>query len=352
MGTFIDLTDKRFGKLTVIGIANKENGKIKWKCQCDCGETVIVAGNNLKNGHTKSCGCTKHNTPSNAIDLQGKRFGRLVVKGKGNGRFTKGGQYKATWICDCDCGTRGVEVDGAKLRNGHTKSCGCLVAEHIKDVNWEDLTNKRFGRLTVIRYLDKDERTTTGYNWWCRCDCGNEIKANATKLKEGLQQSCGCLKEEMKPRLGEITRKYTHSNKRLYSVYNGMMSRCYSEKHREYHNYGGRGIRVCEEWLGEYGYDVFAEWALKTGYDKDAKYGECTLDRMDVDGMYSPDNCRWITNAEQQNNKRGCIKLEYDGEIHTVSEWARILHTTRAAVNYHCVKNGHSIGELKEYIGL
>lgn len=129
----------------------------------------------------------------------------------------------------------------------------------------------------------------------------------------------------MKYFIGTVNRKYKYSNKRLYGVYKAMLSRCYDSEAREYDNYGGRNISVCDEWLGEYGYDAFAEWAFNSGFDKDAERGQCTLDRIDVNKGYSPDNCRWITNKEQQFNKRTNKYLTHNGETHTLTEWAKIL---------------------------
>lgn len=279
------------------------------------------------------------------IDLTNKRFGMLVVIRKGNGRKTSGGQYIATWICKCDCGNE-IEVDGQKLRKGHTRSCGCLKKEN-KGSNFEDLTGKKFNRLTVVRFIPKEERTARQYDWLCQCECGNFIKANAYKLKQGLQQSCGCLKEEMKPRLGELTRKYKHSNKRLYSVYKAMIDRCYNENCKRYKNYGGRGIKVCDEWLGENGYDTFAEWSLKTGYDINAEQGKYTIDRINVNGNYEPDNCRWITNSQQQNNKTVCRYITYKNETHSIAEWSRILKVPYTTLYNGLTKYGKS---LKDYM--
>lgn len=256
MGTFVDITGNRYGNLTVVGIAER-NDRIKWLCKCDCGKTAIVAGGNLKNGHTTSCGCAKNKPAANLIDLTGQRFGMLVVIRKGNGRFTKGGNYKATWICRCDCGNE-CEDDGEHLRTGHTTSCGCIKHEN-KGSRFEDLTGMRFTRLTVVKFLGQKDRNVRCRNWLCKCDCGNTIKAGAYVLKQGLLKSCGCLKEEMKPWLGEISRKYKYSNKRLYGVYKAMLIRCNDPKNRSWHNYGGRGITVCPEWQGENGYDTFAE---------------------------------------------------------------------------------------------
>ena len=274
------------------------------------------------------------------IDLTGRKFGRLYVVCKGQGRRTSGGAYKATWLCRCDCGKE-IEVDAQKLRKGHTTSCGCLKHEN-KGPRFENLVGKRFGRLTVIRFIPHEERTTRAYDWWCRCDCGNEVRANANKLKNGLQQSCGCLKEEKKYDIGDVNRKYKHTNKRLYGVYSRMIGRCTDPSDKRWDEYGGRGIRVCPEWLGEYGYDAFAEWAFQSGYNKDAKQGECTLDRTDVNGDYSPENCRWISNLAQQNNRRYHILAEYNGKTYTAAELSRMFNIPYTTM-LNAIKSGKSI---------
>lgn len=347
MGNFIDITGNRYGKLTVVSLHSKVNGKARWNCKCDCGRLTVVVGANLKNGHTKSCGCETHKPAVNRENLIGKQFGRLTVIGEGKGRYTSGGAYKCTWLCKCECGKE-IEVDAQHLKTGHTTSCGCKTTDN-KGSQFEDLTGQRFGRLTVLYFIDQKNRKTRQYNWMCRCDCGNETQANAYKLKQGLQQSCGCLKEEMKPRLGEITRKYKYSDKRLYGVYKSIINRCTNPKGREWKNYGGRGITVCDEWLKDY--DAFAEWAFENGYDKDAKHGECTIDRKDVDKGYSPENCRFIPNDKQQNNRRDNVILEYKGEEHTMKEWSEILNVSYQKLRYHIRIKGRSMEEFINIIG-
>lgn len=275
------------------------------------------------------------------IDLTGRRFGKLTVIKKGKGRMTKGGQRKTTWICKCDCGNDS-EVDGEKLRRGHTLSCGCKKKE-IKTC-FEDLTGKRFGRLTVIRFIKPEEREVRQYNWWCKCDCGNEIKACAYKLKNGLQQSCGCLKEEMKPMIGERSKKYKYSNKRLYSVWKGMINRCYDKRNIKYKDYGERGIEVCTEWRKDY--DCFAEWSFENGYNPSAEQGEFTIERKDINGNYCPKNCCWITNKEQQKNKRTTVYLEHNGEKKSVVEWSETFDIPYNKLYYHCVTCNRKIEEL------
>ena len=281
-------------------------------------------------------------TPSNFKDLQGQRFGSLIVIKRVENKITKGGKPVTQWLCKCDCGEETIATT-QRLTTGHTTSCGCKVKQN-KGSHFEDLTGQRFNRLTVIRYLDKSERTVRTYNWLCQCDCGKTVKANANKLKNGLQQSCGCLKEERKYEIGNLNKKYKYSNKRLYGVYKSMLSRCYDEKHREYKNYGGRGIAVCEDWRNDY--DAFAEWALNAGYDMHAEYGGCTIDRKDVDGNYEPDNCTWITNAEQQNNRRDNVVIAYKGEEHNMKEWATLLNVSYDSLWYYIRARGKTLEEF------
>lgn len=281
-------------------------------------------------------------TAYNFKDLTGQQFGELVVLERVQDKITNSGKKVTQWLCRCSCGKETVATT-QRLTTGHTTSCGCKVKQN-KGSHFEDLTGQKFNRLTVIRYLDKNERTVRTYNWLCQCDCGNLVKANASKLKNGLQQSCGCLKEEKKYDIGNLNKKYKYSNKRLYGVYKSMMSRCYNKNHREYNNYGGRGVVVCDLWKNDY--DAFAEWALKTGYDESAEFGQCTLDRKDVNGKYEPCNCTWVTNEAQQNNRRDNVILTYNGESHNMKEWSKLLGVTYGSLTYHIRKKGRTLEEF------
>ena len=117
--------------------------------------------------------------------------------------------------------------------------------------------------------------------------------------------------------------KYNSNNeKRLYKVWWHMKERCYNVKAYNYKNYGGRGIKICDEWKNDF--NCFATWAYENGYDKNAKQGECTLDRIDNDGDYKPSNCRFVDNKIQQNNKTNNAVYIYNGEKHTLAEWSNI----------------------------
>lgn len=182
-----------------------------------------------------------------------------------------------------------------------------------------DLTGKRFGRLVVVDYaFTKDNKAY----WNCICDCGNTCVKKGSNLMYDVTKSCGCLHKEQLQQRNTLSAKWkgssTGDNQRLYHIWCAIRNRCYSEHHVRYDRYGGRGIKVCDEWLNDF--YAFEDWSMENGYQDDL-----TIDRIDFDGDYEPDNCRWITQKEQCNNKSDNKYLEYKGEIHTLSEWCDIL---------------------------
>ena len=182
-----------------------------------------------------------------------------------------------------------------------------------------DLTGQRFGRLTVV-----ERAGTAGSNatWLCNCDCGNVKIVSARSLKTGNTKSCGCLFNE-----ANAKRCVTHGAKktRLYRIWQGMKRRCDTPSASCYKDYGGRGIAVCEEWLHDF--PAFQNWAFANGYAEDL-----TIDRIDVNGNYCPDNCKWSNAETQANNKRTSHVETFNGETHTVSEWAKITGLSRGLI--------------------
>lgn len=163
-----------------------------------------------------------------------------------------------------------------------------------------DLTGQKFGRLTVISlYSRATKKPPQQTKWLCKCDCGNEKIASREGLIKGKTNSCGCLRKEITAKRRRI---HSKTRTRLYKVWISMKARCNNPNNKRYSSYGGRGITICDEWLHDF--QAFYDWATANGYDETANFGQCTIDRIDNDKGYSPDNCRWVTMAEQNKNKR------------------------------------------------
>ena len=187
-----------------------------------------------------------------------------------------------------------------------------------------DLIGQRFGRLVVIK--DTGKLSVPGRNkiWLCKCDCGKLTEVHSGRLRCGETKSCGCL------RYAKRSEHPEYKDERLYSVWVGMRRRCRDKKVKEYKNYGGRGISVCEEWNE---YSAFRAWALSTGYDENAGTNECTIDRINVNEDYCPENCRWVNSKVQNNNRRNNRLITYHGKTQTVAQWEHELGRRKGQIS-------------------
>lgn len=208
-------------------------------------------------------------------DLTGQRFCRLIaIEPCGK---SKHGSY--FWKCKCDCGKEIVALSGNLVR-GNTKSCGCLQGN--------DLTGKRYGKLLVVERLGTNGHGDALY--FCQCDCGNTNIVIQSNLIKNHALSCG--------KYGCKKTNRTHGMRQsdLYHKYYDIHTRC---DRKDNPLYGGRGISVCKEWSGENGFLHFMEWSMENGYKEGL-----SLDRIDVNGNYCPENCRWVTWEIQAQNQR------------------------------------------------
>jgi hypothetical protein len=184
-----------------------------------------------------------------------------------------------------------------------------------------DISNQKFGRLTAI---EKSTNICGKTAWKCVCDCGNIAYVTTSNLTCNRIRSCGCIKQEML-----MKRNITHNQRhtQLYEVWKSIKQRCYNPKGQAYHNYGERGIKMCEEWLNNF--QAFYDWSYANGYSpenqKDEK-NKLTIDRIDVNGNYEPSNCRWVTRKVQSSNMRTNKLITINGETHCIAEWCRIYN--------------------------
>lgn len=195
----------------------------------------------------------------------------------------------------------------------------------------KDLTGKRFGRLVVLEFAEIRNHNAF---WKCQCDCGNITVKQGTSLSHGYTKSCGCLVKENCSSLKKKNKKHKCSDRKLMSVWRTMIFRCESPKSNRFYRYGGRGIKVCDEW---HDVDVFADWALANGY----RHG-LTIERLDKDGMYCPENCSFVTQKEQSNNRSSNVFLEYNGERRTIANWSEITGIPYGTLSFR-IKNGWRI---------
>ena len=318
----LNLVGKRFGKLVVIKrVQNTKKGNTQWECKCDCGKTKNALGYDLKNGRTVSCGCNLVGTVAhNRQDLTGQRFGLLTVL-----KLNKSEKGILTWDCVCDCGKHRI-VSSNTLKHTPNISCGCNNRK-TKEINgikvgekFKDITGQKFNHLTVV---ELESNLNQKAIWKCQCDCGNFKNVNGKDLKSGHTKSCGCLQKKTKI-VRSKNQRIAKNQDRLKQEWYSMKNRCLSTYHG-HKGYYDRGITVCQEWIESY--SNFKNWALANGYNDNL-----TLDRINNNKGYSPQNCRWATQKEQANNKTTNVFITYNGKTQTMKQWCDELELSYGTI--------------------
>ena len=197
----------------------------------------------------------------------------------------------------------------------------------------KNLVGQKFGMLTVLAQAN-DHITRGGLHktaWECACECGKHIIATGSNLRTGNTQSCGCTRSESQKTHGE---RHT----RLYRIWCNIKSRCYNANSRVYDGYGYRGITMCDEWKEHY--EAFRDWSYAHGYSDDL-----TIDRIDNDGNYCPENCRWTDAKTQANNRRSSRYVVIDGESKSLAAWADELGYSRSIFHARAKLKGTTVEE-------
>lgn len=188
----------------------------------------------------------------------------------------------------------------------------------------QNLSGKRFGSLVVLEFDHRDTNSRKRF-WKCKCDCGKICIVYQNHLKSGHTKSCGCAhsRKDINVKHGCCRRKVP--KERIYKIWAGMKNRCFNKNNQAYNKYGGRGITVCKEWLD---FSNFKEWSFNHGYSNNL-----SIDRIDVNGNYCPENCRWADEITQANNRRNSVYLTINNETHTMAEWTKIYNLPRGLIN-------------------
>lgn len=202
-----------------------------------------------------------------------------------------------------------------------------------------NLIGQKFERLTVIGLMPNSKK-----HYICKCDCGKEVLVYESRLICGKTKSCGCLNDEKRKLLPQYTIKHGMTNTILYSKYCSMKERCHNPNYVYYHRYGGRGIKICKEW--EESFEAFVKWAYENGYDENKTKYEQTLDRIDNDKDYCPENCKWSSQKEQVKNRSNSTHIIYNGEDLNCTEFARKYNIDSEAF----VRRRHRKGQSPEQI--
>ena len=201
-----------------------------------------------------------------------------------------------------------------------------------------DLTGQKFGRLTVVRF---DHKENGRKYYLCQCDCGNFKIVSNHSLKSGNTKSCGCLHKEILIQRNKDNRIHHPENERLLRIWRAMLHRCYKETDEHYDYYGGRGIKVCDDW---HDFETFQKWALANGYADNL-----TVDRLDGNKDYCPENCSWATMTVQNNHKSDTKWLTYKGKTQSLSDWCRELGLDYFRIKARLNSLGWSVEDAFEY---
>jgi hypothetical protein len=256
--------------------------------------------------------------------LVGQRFGRWIVIAA----VPHTPRSPRRSVCRCDCGNEKI-VNDSSLMRGLSRSCRCLSKEltakrssgpRLYRREQLNLAGQRFGLLVVIAVAPLGNRGH--FRSTCRCDCGNEVVIRDAALRCGGSTSCGCRSTKL---LIKRNRTHGRTGTAEHRVWMAIKNRCYRPRHNQFHNYGGRGIKMCPRWLNS-----FESFLEDMGARPSPKH---SIERINNSGDYEPANCYWATWKQQSRNKRSNHWITFQGETLTLIEWAEKIGTSSSILS-------------------
>ena len=253
-------------------------------------------------------------------DRVGQRFSKLLIKSLTN-RIAPSGRQEIIALCQCDCGIEKNILMSSIIR-GSTNSCGLCVSDYIGTM---------FGKLKIISVFRKDKTTFAN----CVCECGSEKAIRLAAIKNGHTKSCGCYNIGLLKIRGISSGTHRQSSGKnrtsTYTIWRGMIQRCYDQRSAIYPNYGGRGITICNEW--RHSFETFFA-------DMGHRPNGLSINRIDNNGPYAPYNCKWSTVKEQCRNKRSNKLFTINGETKCIAEWSEFYGIVSYGTTQQRIRNG------------
>lgn len=352
---------KRIGTMNgVYGITDitydfNERGKdVTLKCSL-CGREIhrmMISGRNKWSELIKSCPCQKEATKQEKLKQEklisekiSKEKKELILSriGQAHGDYeiisVESSENNPQYVLRCtECG---VEKRISAIKQAFENRTDFHCTKHYQAIKFDESyigRKKNFLKvIAVSRFPHNNHRAFV-----CECECGNVKLIEPVQWEQGIAKSCGCKHDEL---LKEINTKHGLSGTRLYGIWRGMNDRCFNPKSPSYENYGGRGITICPEWLGEHGLLKFIDWSENNGYADNL-----SIDRIDVNGNYEPSNCRWDDWITQNNNRRPKEEwkerekpFEFEGKRYFLYELCEIFNTSEPAIRYRMNKLGMTL---------
>lgn len=304
-----DLIGKVFTRLTIIEEAERHeepNGKKQRRmlCKCSCGKITVKHLKDLRKGIAKSCGCINK---EKEVDVEKEnRYGLLTIIRELDKYISPAGHESRKVLCKCDCGKEKRYILNT-LRKGDVTDCGCIIKIHekktkINKLDIEKHNNSHSSNWKIIKEISaiRDEKGNVKRVVLAKCSCGVEKEMyirNIDKSKSCL--SCANIRNS-RNRKSLVSDEERLINKSIQSRYYSIKDRCYKTDHKDYKNYGARGIQMCDEW--KHSGLVFREWCKTNGFEIYLQ-----IDREDNNGNYCPENCRFVTQAENNRNQNRTV---------------------------------------------